>query len=44
VSGVGNGQIEFAIGANIGPERTGTISITGGQVFTVNQGAAVQPQ
>jgi hypothetical protein len=43
-SGVGNGRIEFAIGVNIGPERTGTISITGGQTFTVNQGAAVQPQ
>ncbi|HEY7285453.1 MAG TPA: BACON domain-containing carbohydrate-binding protein [Vicinamibacterales bacterium] len=43
-SGVGNGRIEFAIGVNTGADRTGTISITGGQTFTVTQGAALPPQ
>jgi hypothetical protein len=40
-SGIGNGRIEFAIGVNTGAARTGTISITGGQTYTVSQGAAV---
>jgi len=40
-SGIANGRVEFAIGVNTGAERIGTISITGGQTFTVHQGAAV---
>jgi hypothetical protein len=32
----GNGSISFTVAANIGPQRTGTISI-GGQTFTVTQ-------
>ena len=42
-SGIGNGRIVFAIGVNTGAARTGTISITGGQTYTVTQGAALPP-
>ena len=42
-SGIGNGRVVFTIGVNTGAARTGTISITGGQTFTVSQGAATPP-
>ena len=35
-SGTGNGNVEFSVAANAGPERTGTLTI-GGQTFTVTQ-------
>ena len=36
-SGPGNGTVDFAVAANAGPTRTGTLTI-GGQTFTVTQG------
>jgi hypothetical protein len=35
-SGSGNGIVTYSVAANVGPARTGTITISG-QVFTVNQ-------
>jgi len=35
-SGSGNGTVQYAVAANTGPARTGTIT-AGGQTFTVNQ-------
>jgi hypothetical protein len=42
-SGSGNGTINYAVAANSGAARAGTIS-AGGQLFTVNQSAGGQPQ
>ena len=38
-SGSGNGTISFSVAANTGPARSGTVSVTGGEGFTVNQAA-----
>lgn len=35
-SGSGNGGVTYSVAANVGPARTGTLTISG-QVFTVNQ-------
>jgi hypothetical protein len=35
-SGTGNGSVGFTVDANVGPERTGTITV-GGRTFTVSQ-------
>jgi hypothetical protein len=39
-SGTGNGLVGFAVAANLGGARTGTITVAG-RAFTVNQAAAV---
>ena len=39
-SGTGNGRVDYAVLPNIGPARTGTLTIAG-QTFTVNQAALV---
>jgi hypothetical protein len=36
-SGVGNGTVQFSVAANTGSSRTGAITVTGGQMFTVTQ-------
>jgi hypothetical protein len=36
-SGTGSGSVQFTVAANVTPERTGTITITGGLTFTVTQ-------
>jgi hypothetical protein len=41
-SGTGNGSVAFAVDANIGGERSGTLTIAG-QTFTVTQAAVVVP-
>jgi Divergent InlB B-repeat domain/Calx-beta domain/Viral BACON domain/Bacterial pre-peptidase C-terminal domain len=38
-SGAGNGSVNFAVAANTGAARTGTIAV-GGQTFTISQAAA----
>ncbi len=35
-SGTGSGTVTFTVEANVGPQRTGTITV-GGQTFTINQ-------
>ena len=35
-SGTGNGTVRYAVAANTGPQRTGTM-VAGGQIFTVTQ-------
>ncbi|MFN0087471.1 MAG: BACON domain-containing protein, partial [Blastocatellia bacterium] len=37
-SGTGNGTVNYSVGANPGPSRTGTLTIAG-QAFTVTQGS-----
>jgi hypothetical protein len=41
-NGTGNGAVSFAVAANTGAARTGTLTI-GGRAFTVNQAAAPSP-
>jgi hypothetical protein len=42
-SGSGNGTIAFSVAANTGAARSGAVTVTGGQGFTVNQAAAPVP-
>jgi hypothetical protein len=41
-SGTGGGSVGFAVAANTGGQRSGSLTI-GGQTFTVNQAALVGP-
>jgi hypothetical protein len=42
-SGTGSGTIAFSVAANTGAARRGTVTVTGGQGFTVDQTAAPAP-